>query len=97
LGRRRIEDVFVDDDAGVGAYVERRLVDEQNLDATALGGLDLLILQNLLADLDDPQAASRRRSGGPDIRRARGADLIGANGLWMEQAKDSNPGQQPRV
>ena len=33
LGRRRIEDEFVDDDARIDADVERRLVDEQQLDA----------------------------------------------------------------
>ena len=50
--RGGIVDEAVDHQRRVGADIQRRLVDEQDLHAAGRGGLDLLVLDHLRPDLD---------------------------------------------
>src|SRR3984957_18347570 len=81
----------------VGADVERRLVDEQDLDAAARGGLDLLVLDNLGPDLDHASGGAGRRPRGGRVDRAGRADRIGAGrGRERENRAEREDGEQQR-
>jgi len=72
-----IEDETVNHQRRVGADVERRLIDEQHLDAAGPGGLDLLVRDDLRPDLDHSSGRSGRRPRGSCVDRAGGADSVG--------------------
>ena len=77
LRRGGIVNEAINHQCRVGADVERRLVDEQHLDAAGRGGLDLLVRDDLRPDLDHSSGRSGRRARGGSVDRASRADSIG--------------------
>jgi hypothetical protein len=63
LRGRRVKDEFVDDERRIRPDIQRCLVDEEQLHAAGRGCLDLFVGDDLSAELDDAQRASRRNAG----------------------------------
>jgi hypothetical protein len=71
----RVEDEIVDDDFGVFGHGQRRLIGEQQLRLAAVSGVDLLVVDNVVADHQLALLPVRRLRG--DV----GVDLSGDSNL----------------